>query len=90
MVNFPSLLNEVLKLLPSTVKNLGLIDYQEAWDYQEELFNEVVNTKLSNRDKPASEQVPTPNYLLFCEHPHVYTLGKSGKKENGQKKSSQA
>ena len=64
------------------VKNLGLIDYQEAWDYQEELFNEVVSTKLSNRDKPESEQVETPNYLLFCEHPHVYTLGKSGKKEN--------
>lgn len=65
-----------------SVKNLGLIDYQEAWDYQEKLFNEVVTTKLSNRDIPVEEQVETPNYLLFCEHPHVYTLGKSGKKEN--------
>lgn len=65
-----------------SVKNLGLIDYQEGWDYQEKLFNEVVSTKLSNRDKLDDEHVPTPNYLLFCEHPHVYTLGKSGKKEN--------
>lgn len=65
-----------------TVKNLGVIDYQEGWDYQEKLFNEVVNTKLANRDKPVEDQVPTANYLLFCEHPHVYTLGKSGKKEN--------
>ena len=65
-----------------TVKNLGLIDYQEGWDYQEKLFNEVVATKLSNRDKPEPEQTATANYLLFCEHPHVYTLGKSGRKEN--------
>ena len=65
-----------------TVKNLGVIDYQEGWDYQEKLFNEVVSSKLANRDKPVDEQVPTANYLLFCEHPHVYTLGKSGKKEN--------
>ena len=64
------------------IKSLGLIDYQEAWDYQEKLFNEVVSTKLENRDKPENEQAETPNYLLFCEHPHVYTLGKSGKKEN--------
>jgi len=65
-----------------TIRNLGLIDYREGWDYQETLFNEVVSTKLNNRDKPDEEQVKTPNYLLFCEHPHVYTLGKSGKKEN--------
>ena len=64
------------------VIDLGLIDYQEGWDYQEKLFKEVINTKLANRDNPGEEQVPTPNYLLFCEHPHVYTLGKSGKKEN--------
>lgn len=72
-----SILNKTI-----TIKDLGLIDYQEGWDFQEKLFNEVVETKLSNRDKPGEAQTETPNYLLFCEHPHVYTLGKSGKKEN--------
>lgn len=61
------------------VQHLGLIDYQQAWDYQEELFNEIVTVKVANRKLAPEEQLPTPNYLLFCEHPHVYTLGKSGK-----------
>jgi lipoyl(octanoyl) transferase len=65
-----------------SVIDLGTIDYQEGWDFQEKLFQEVIATKLGNRDKPEAEQVPTPNYLIFCEHPHVYTLGKSGNKEN--------
>ncbi len=56
--------------------DLGLIDYKEAWDYQEELFKQVVDIKLANRDHTTEE--PTPNYLLFCQHPHVFTLGKSG------------
>src|SRR5690606_24257341 len=56
--------------------DLGLIDYKEAWDYQEELFKHVVDIKLGNRDQIYQE--PTPNYVLFCQHPHVYTLGKSG------------
>lgn len=64
------------------VIDLGVVDYQEAWDYQEKLFNEVVQVKLANRDKPDLEQEPTPNYLIFCEHPHVYTLGKSGSADN--------
>ena len=64
------------------VIDLGMIDYQQAWDYQEKLFKEVIDIKLANRDKPADEQFPTPNYLIFCEHPHVYTLGKSGSAEN--------
>lgn len=60
-------------------KDLGLIDYQECWDYQEKLFEETVNIKMSNRKLPEGENpVPTQNHLLFCEHPHVYTLGKSG------------
>jgi lipoyl(octanoyl) transferase len=63
-------------------KNLGLIDYKEAWDLQEKLFKEVIDIKLSNRNLPENEQVLTPNYLLFCQHPHVYTLGKSGKKDH--------
>jgi len=60
----------------------GLIDYKEAWDKQEELFAGTVamKTKLRNNELPAD--TPTPNYLIFCEHPHVYTLGKSGKPEH--------
>ena len=61
-----------------TVHNLGLVDYQAAWDEQERLFADTVSRKIANRTRPADEQLPTPNYLLFCEHPHVYTLGKSG------------
>jgi len=58
--------------------HLGLKDYKEAWDFQEELFKETVNRKISNRKVAEEEQVETKNYLIFCEHPHVYTLGKSG------------
>lgn len=63
-------------------RDLGLIDYLQAWDYQESLFADTVAIKIRNRNLPTSEQCPTPNYLLFVEHPHVYTLGKSGKQEN--------
>ena len=58
--------------------HLGLKDYKETWDYQEELFKATVDLKIANRKLPESEQVATPNYLIFVEHPHVYTLGKSG------------
>ncbi|MGL1887568.1 MAG: lipoyl(octanoyl) transferase LipB [Reichenbachiella sp.] len=66
----------------TTFQYLGLIDYQEAWDYQEKVFKESVDLKISNRTLPEDEQLETPNYLIFCQHPHVYTLGKSGKPEN--------
>ena len=59
------------------VQDIGLIDYQEAWDFQEELFKATVDLKISNRK--GSTEKRTSNHLLFCEHPHVYTLGKSGK-----------
>lgn len=62
--------------------DLGLIDYKEAWDFQEELFAKTVARKVANRDLPRQEQVPTANHLIFCSHPHVYTLGKSGKPAN--------
>jgi lipoyl(octanoyl) transferase len=62
--------------------DLNLIDYQEAWDYQTTLFDEVVKAKIENRKATANEQRLTNNYLLFCEHPHVYTLGKSGSEDN--------
>jgi lipoyl(octanoyl) transferase len=63
-------------------KDIGLIDYKEGWDYQESLFKEVVSTKLANRSLPETEQQFTGNYLIFCEHPHVFTIGKSGSEEN--------
>lgn len=62
--------------------DLGLIDYQKAWDYQTELFNKILAVKSENRNLPDNQQLPTSNYLLFCEHPHVYTLGKSGDEKN--------
>ena len=58
----------------------GIKDYQDAWDKQEQIFKSIVDLKQQNRD--ANENTPTPNYLIFTEHPHVYTLGKSGKPEN--------
>ncbi len=58
------------------------MDYKACWDYQEKLFNETVQQKISNRDLPEEEQIQTKNYLLFVEHPHVYTLGKSGDEKN--------
>jgi len=63
-------------------KDLGLIDYKQAWDYQESLLNAIVSNKVANRNKAAVDQLPSAHYLLFCEHPHVYTLGKSGKDDH--------
>jgi len=67
----------------------GLIDYKQAWDKQEEIFNSTgkLKTEIRNRQAVIAGEAPaiihaegsTPNYLIFCEHPHVYTLGKSGK-----------
>jgi lipoyl(octanoyl) transferase len=59
----------------------GLLDYQEAWDKQEAIFAKTVSIKTRNRNQPEEEEI-TPNFLNFVEHPHVYTLGKSGKPEN--------
>ncbi len=60
------------------VVDLNLAPYQVAWDMQERLMSDISEIKLANRNVVQSDQAPTPNYLLFCEHPHVYTLGKSG------------
>ena len=65
-----------------TFKYLGLIDYKKAWDYQQKLFNELINIKKTNRDLPLHKQEELKNYLLFCEHPPVFTLGKSGSENN--------
>lgn len=56
----------------------GLMDYKECWDLQEKLFEKTIQQKIANRDLPAEQQITTDNYLIFVEHPHVYTLGKSG------------
>ncbi len=62
------------------VKDLGNKDYKETWDYQESLFEEIVAQKTNN--KANGTTLPATNYFLFVEHPHVYTLGKSGHIEN--------
>lgn len=65
-----------------TFEDLGTIDYQKAWDYQEELLKSIVAQKVANRDREEAEKLKTDNYLLFCEHPPVYTLGKTGKEDH--------
>ncbi|MBC8265744.1 MAG: lipoyl(octanoyl) transferase LipB [Flavobacteriales bacterium] len=61
-------------------KDLGKIDYKKCWDYQEELFAEILAVKSANRKEEKTDE--TKNHLIFCEHPHVYTLGKSGDEKN--------
>jgi lipoyl(octanoyl) transferase len=63
-------------------RDLGTVEYNQAWAYQENLFNEIIEIKKQNNDLPLDHQLTTSNYLLFCEHPHVFTLGKSGEQEN--------
>ncbi|CAI2766988.1 lipoyl(octanoyl) transferase LipB [Flavobacterium collinsii] len=62
------------------LQDLGSKDYKATWEYQEELFKDIVDLKIRNRREELN--LETPNYLLFVEHPHVYTLGKSGDFEN--------
>ena len=62
--------------------DLGNVTYREAWDLQEAIFTKVVDRKTSNRKLPEDERIPTEDTLLFVEHPHVYTLGKSGDLDN--------
>ena len=67
-----------------TFQDLGLMPYQEAWDYQTRLHRSLIDRKLANRDrlKAGLPSEPQEHYLLFCEHPPVYTLGKSGSMEH--------
>ena len=58
------------------LQDLGTKDYKATWDYQENLFKGIVDLKIQNRKEDTN--LPTPNFLIFVEHPHVYTLGKSG------------
>jgi lipoyl(octanoyl) transferase len=68
-------MNKVVK-----VTDLGTKDFKATWDLQEELFKGILDKKIENRRQNLNK--PTPNYFLFVEHPHVYTLGKSGNLEN--------
>lgn len=63
-----------------SIQDLGYKDYKQTWDYQEELFKGIVDIKIQNRRNETD--LETPNYFLFVEHPHVYTLGKSGDMTN--------
>lgn len=69
---------------PQTVSflDLHLSDYKKTWEYQELLLNEIVANKVANRDRSLENQIPSKHYLIFCEHPHVFTLGKSGKQDH--------
>jgi lipoyl(octanoyl) transferase len=67
--------------LPTVVyRDLGLMRYKEAWDFQESVLAEGVSIKTENRRNPEKDQISPVNHLFFVEHPHVYTLGKSGDK----------
>jgi len=63
------------------LKDLGNTSYREAWDLQQELLKEVIGIKTQNRDR-ADNKIPPKHYFLYCEHPHVYTLGRSGSLDN--------
>jgi lipoyl(octanoyl) transferase len=62
--------------------DLKLIEYKQAWDLQEALLNRIDTVKLANRGLAEDSKKVTENFLLFCQHPHVYTLGKSGDESN--------
>lgn len=60
----------------------GIIPYKTAWDKQDQLLQSIVQIKMANRKLPPNEQTATQNFLIFCTHPHVYTIGKSGSLDN--------
>jgi lipoyl(octanoyl) transferase len=63
-------------------RDLGLIEYAKAWEYQQKLHAEILSTRHSNSNLPVCEHTACYYYLLLCEHPHVFTIGKSGKSKN--------
>ena len=63
-------------------KDLGLISFSEAWNLQKNLLGQTLELKKQNNELPVCEQTTNYNYMLFCEHEHVYTIGKSGSKKN--------
>lgn len=71
-----------METIETLLEDLGEIDYKLCWDYQEKLLSQIANQKLVNRNLPVNEAIYLPFHLLFCEHPHVYTLGKTGSMAN--------
>ncbi|MEX0812878.1 MAG: lipoyl(octanoyl) transferase LipB [Chitinophagales bacterium] len=70
-------------MVPIQLIDIGITPYKDAWELQEEYFNQIVSEKKNKGHMPGKAQKDfTNNYLIFCEHPHVITLGKSGKKEH--------
>ncbi len=63
-------------------EDLGLIDYKQCWEYQEKIFAEIIDLKVKNRNLSCEQQKAPLHHLIFCEHPHVYTLGKSGSRDH--------
>lgn len=63
-------------------KSLGVVDYAETHDYQKKIFEAIIDVKIANRNRTENEQKITDNFLIFCEHNHVYTLGRSGKENH--------
>ncbi|GIV37165.1 MAG: octanoyltransferase [Cyclobacteriaceae bacterium] len=58
--------------------DLGVIEYRQAWHYQDRLMQEILAQKVASRNSTAHTRPQTSNYLIFCQHPHVYTLGRNG------------
>jgi lipoyl(octanoyl) transferase len=63
-------------------EDIGLKDYKEAWDYQADIFKELIKAKMAGGNMPPAGTINIPGTLIFVEHPHVYTLGKSGSEKN--------
>lgn len=63
-------------------RDLGQMDYKACWDFQEEIFKSIIQQKMANRDAEEADVIVPESHLFFVEHPHVYTLGKSGDREN--------
>ena len=78
--NFIKNLNSLSKTNNIIVKNLGFINYADCFEYQKKIQNEIIQIKLNNRHNKIKQN--TPNYLLFVQHNHVYTLGNSGDNSN--------
>ena len=62
------------------LKDLGIQDFKKTWDYQDAIFNKIIHQKIQNRRDESN--IETDNFFLFVEHPHVYTLGKSGDRKS--------
>jgi len=73
-------MNNIIKKV--VFEDLGLIDFKKAWQYQEELFQQLIKSRSAKYRSNNEIQKEENNYLLFCEHPHVYTIGKSGDEKN--------